>query len=90
MDRGGERIIHAVYQVWPNATTKALDVQFEHVPWVGFHFYDLIFALFVFMVGVVLPFSLTRRMEEGANRGQLYRHVIPALPDPLPLRPDLQ
>jgi predicted acyltransferase len=73
---GGERIIHAIYQVWPNATTKALDAHFEHVPWVGFHFYDLIFALFVFMVGVVLPFSLTRRMEEGANRGQLYRHVI--------------
>ena len=28
------------------------------------------------MVGVVLPFSLTRRMEEGANRGQLYRHIV--------------
>ena len=28
------------------------------------------------MVGVVLPFSLTRRMEEGANRGQLYRHIF--------------
>ncbi len=73
---GGERIIHAIYQVWPSATTKALDAQFEHVPWAGFHFYDLIFALFVFMVGVVLPFSLTRRMEEGAHRGQLYRHII--------------
>ncbi|MFZ0960975.1 MAG: DUF5009 domain-containing protein [Terriglobia bacterium] len=73
---GGERIFHALYQVWPCAATRALDAQFEHVPWNGFHFYDLIFALFVFMVGVVLPFSLTRRMEEGANRGQLYRHIV--------------
>src|ERR1017187_5406873 len=73
---GAEEIIHAMYKVWPNATTAALDAQFEHVPWIGFHFYDLIFALFVFMVGVVLPFSLTRRMEEGANRGQLFRHAF--------------
>jgi predicted acyltransferase len=73
---GGERIIHAIYKVWPTATTQALDAQFEHVEWAGFHFYDLIFALFVFMAGVVLPLSLTRRLEEGADRGALYRHVF--------------
>ena len=32
--------------------------QFEHVEWEGFRFYDLIFPLFLFLVGVVLPFSL--------------------------------
>jgi predicted acyltransferase len=73
---GGEGIIHAFYKVWPNAATRTLDTQFEHMPWAGFHFYDLIFPLFVFVVGAVLPFSLTRRMEEGANRRQLYRHII--------------
>jgi predicted acyltransferase len=73
---GGERIIHALYKVWPGAATRALDTQFEHMPWDGFHFYDLIFPLFLFVVGVVLPFSLTRRMEEGADRRQLYRHIV--------------
>jgi predicted acyltransferase len=73
---GGEGIIHAFYKVWPNAATRVLDTQFDHMPWAGFHFYDLIFPLFVFVVGAVLPFSLTRRMEEGANRRQLYRHII--------------
>src|ERR1035441_9876121 len=73
---GGEGIIHALYKVWPGAATLALDGQFEHVPWNGFHFYDLIFPLFLFVVGVVLPFSLTRRMEEGADRRQLYRHIF--------------
>ncbi len=73
---GGESIIHALYKVWPGATTRVLDTQFEHVPWAGFHFYDLIFPLFLFVVGVVLPFSLTRRVEEGADRGHLYRHVF--------------
>jgi predicted acyltransferase len=73
---GGERIIHALYKVWPGPVTRTLDGQFEHVPWAGFHFYDLIFPLFLFVVGAVLPFSLTRRMEEGANRPQLYRHIV--------------
>jgi predicted acyltransferase len=73
---GGESIIHAIYRVWPGAATRGLNTQFEHVPWAGFHFYDLIFPLFVFVVGVVLPFSLTKRIEEGANRPQLYRHIV--------------
>ena len=30
----------------------------EHLPWEGFVFYDLIFPLFVFIVGIVLPMSL--------------------------------
>jgi predicted acyltransferase len=34
--------------------------QMEHVEWEGFVFYDLIFPLFIFIVGVVLPFSLAR------------------------------
>jgi len=73
---GGERIINAIHKVWPNAATSALDTQFEHVPWAGFHFYDLIFPLFVFVVGVVLPFSVTRRVEEGADRRHLFLHIF--------------
>lgn len=32
----------------------------EHVEWEGFVYYDLIFPLFMFLVGVVLPYSLSR------------------------------
>ena len=38
------------------------------------------------MVGVVLPFSLTRRMEEGADRRQLYRHIVQRFLTALPVR----
>ncbi len=72
---GGDTLIRTLFTVWPCAATRALDTQLEHVSWRGFHFEDLIFPLFVFVVGVVLPLSLTRRMEEGANRRGLYRHV---------------
>lgn len=73
---GGEGIIHALYKVLPGGLTAALDTQFQHVNWEGFHFYDLIFPLFLFVVGVVLPFSLTKRLEAGADRRQLYGHLV--------------
>ena len=37
--------------------------QLEHADWVGFRFYDLIFPLFVFIVGVSLVFSLGNLVE---------------------------
>jgi len=73
---GGEGLIHSLYQAMPNGTMAALDKQFHHVPWQGFVFYDLIFPLFLFLVGVVLPFSLTRRLERGDSRRDLYRHIV--------------
>ena len=49
--------------------------QFEHVPWTGLVFWDLIQPAFMFMVGVAMPFSAARRMEEGASRRQVLGHV---------------
>ncbi len=48
--------------------------QLEHVPWEGFHFYDLIFPLFLFIAGVSLAISLPKRAaKEGvaATAGKL-------------------
>src|SRR5688500_5285368 len=45
-----------------------LGSQLEHVDWEGFRFYDLIFPLFVFIVGVSLVFSLTRLVEREGKR----------------------
>jgi predicted acyltransferase len=73
---GGEEVIHSLRRVFPNPLMNGLDLQFHHVAWVGFHFYDLIFPLFVFIVGLVLPFSVTHRLEAGANRAQIYRHLV--------------
>jgi predicted acyltransferase len=73
---GGEELVHSLFRVFPHPWTEALDRQFQHVPWAGFHFYDLIFPLFLFIVGAVMPFSLTRRLEAGASRAGLYRHIV--------------
>jgi predicted acyltransferase len=53
-----------------------LTIQFEHVEWNGFHFYDLIFPLFLFISGISIPFSITKRLERGDDKADLYRHAF--------------
>ena len=47
----------------------------RHAEWHGWTPTDLIFPYFLFIVGVALPFSFRRRLEEGAARGDLMKHV---------------
>ena len=56
--------------------TSALATQFEHPEWLGSHFYDFIMPLFLFVVGVVIPFSLGKRSTEAGAKSKLYPHLI--------------
>src|SRR5437867_6521703 len=49
---------------------------FNHVPWEGGVFWDMIQPSFMFMVGVAMPFALARRTELGATPQQNFRHVL--------------
>ncbi|MBI82377.1 MAG: DUF5009 domain-containing protein, partial [Planctomycetaceae bacterium] len=44
--------------------------------WIGFSAWDLVMPLFLFIVGVVMPFSFARRIERGERRAQLYEKLI--------------
>src|SRR4051812_28528217 len=57
---GGDRVARAVGRWLDTPESRRFAEQFEHVKWEGFRFYDLIFPLFLFLVGVVLPFSLQK------------------------------
>lgn len=48
---------------------------FDHVPWTGAVFWDLIQPSFMFMVGVAMPYALARRRELGATSKQEFQHV---------------
>ncbi len=50
--------------------------QFEHVRWEGLHFFDLIWPLFMFIVGVSIPLSVSRRKAEGSTKRSLYLHAL--------------
>ncbi len=47
----------------------------RHAAWNGWTPTDLIFPNFLFIVGVALVFSFTRRLEKGASRVQLWSRV---------------
>lgn len=50
--------------------------QFEHRPWGGAVFYDLIMPAFLFMAGVAIPFSLARRSKMGLPFRENLRHNL--------------
>lgn len=55
---------------------EALSPQFEHVRWEGLHFLDLIWPLFMFIVGVSIPLSIEKRRENGETKRSLYFHAV--------------
>lgn len=50
--------------------------QFSHPKWNGFHLYDLIFPLFIFLAGVAVPYSLGRLLEKGTPKQKVLLKVI--------------
>ncbi len=47
--------------------------QLDHVNWVGFHFEDLIFPLFVFMAGISIVFSLGKTIRQEGRAAAVKR-----------------
>ncbi|EEF57337.1 acyltransferase family protein [Pedosphaera parvula] len=70
---GGEELVHALYNAWPNGPLGIINSQMDHKVWQGVAFYDLIFPLFVFIVGVSLVFSLTKAIEVNGKAAALKR-----------------
>lgn len=73
---GGEEIFHGMAKATGSTFWGAIANQFTHPDWNGFHLYDLIFPLFLFMAGVSTPFSVGRELEKGKTRRQLLLRVI--------------
>jgi predicted acyltransferase len=73
---GADSVFTSLSRFGDNGWTGALAQQFHHVPWEGLRFYDLIFPMFVFIVGVSLVFSLDRIVEKTgklAAHGRVFR-----------------
>lgn len=61
---GFDYLVIALAKAWPLPFMQILAEQFQHVPWHGFHFYDLVFPLFIFVSGATLalkPLSLAEQ-----------------------------
>jgi len=55
---------------------SALGRQLHHVDWIGLHFWDLIQPFFMFIVGVAMPFSMTRRWNRGDSWNKTFHHAL--------------
>ena len=61
---------------FPDAFVEGVAKQFTHVEWEGFHFFDLIFPLFVFISGVTVPYSVLSQKERGVSVSKLQIRII--------------
>jgi predicted acyltransferase len=72
---GADSLVAALHRMTQTRPTTLLADQLEHAKWEGFHFYDLIFPLFVFIMGVSVVFSLTKTIER-AGRAEALKRVF--------------
>ena len=77
---GGDSFFRALFVlIGTPFFVEVLRPELEHSTWDGFTFYDLIFPLFLFIVGLTMPLSITRRLEKGHSRQRLYYHIAKPL-----------
>ncbi len=55
---------------------NAIYAPLDHAEWHGWTFTDLIFPFFIWIVGVAIPLSTARRLEQGQSRRQLLLHAF--------------
>ncbi|TKG96896.1 DUF5009 domain-containing protein [Puteibacter caeruleilacunae] len=73
---GGEILFRALAKATDWKWADWWSNQMHHVKWDGFHAYDLVFPLFMFMSGVAIPYALLGKLEKGAPKSTIYRKVI--------------
>jgi predicted acyltransferase len=73
---GGGAIFSSLHNIFNSSATELIRTQLRHVEWEGFRFEDLIMPLFLFIVGVVMPFSFNKRLNKCSGKIRLYLHII--------------
>jgi predicted acyltransferase len=73
---GGGTIFHGLHKAVQNPATEWIARQLSHVKWEGFRPWDLIMPLFLFIVGVAMPFAFNKRLARGDSKRKLYLHIV--------------
>ena len=73
---GGDAFVQEMAKTTGSPFWQGFATQLEHPAWNGFHMYDLIFPMFLFMAGVSTPFSIGRQLEKGKSKRELLLRVI--------------
>jgi len=73
---GGSAVFRGLAKALPWRIADACASQLQHASWRGLHFYDLLWPLFLFLMGVDLRLSLARRQASGESDKVLYARAI--------------
>ena len=73
---GGEGIFMGLDKVFHNHISGCINEQLNHVEWFGFHFYDIIMPLFLFLVGISMVYSYRKRLSVEKSNVPLWKHTI--------------
>jgi len=68
-------VFSALARAMNTSWMDAINFQFEHVPWEGFVFWDIIMPLFMFMAGASMPFAFAKYLRDG-SKAQLYKRIL--------------
>jgi len=69
-------IFKALPDLSDNAFFLWMANQCEHPEWQGFTAWDVIFPMFIFIVGAAMPFSFSKRLAQEGGKKKLFRHVL--------------
>jgi predicted acyltransferase len=70
---GGEHVAKAMEPLGEGAVLSTITTQLRHVEWEGLRFYDLIFPLFLFLIGVAIVLSIDRLLATSGRKGAFVR-----------------
>src|SRR5664279_162859 len=73
---GAEEIVNAISKYTDSPFWIGFAEQLTHPARNGFHMYDLIFPLFLFLAGVATPYSVGRELEKGNGQKKALIRVI--------------
>jgi len=73
---GAEDIFNELAKATGSPVFDWISKQLTHPAWNGFHLYDLIFPMFLFMAGVATPFSVGRELEKTQDKQKVLFRVI--------------
>ncbi len=72
---GAEKIADALSRLkFPGV--HFLSAQLNHTPWNGFAFYDLIYPMFIYVVGISAVFAVESRRKRGERPLKILRHIF--------------
>ena len=70
---GGAGFFIGIFRLFDDSVGEIFLPQLDHAQWEGFHFFDLIFPLFVFIVGMSVVFSLKKLIDTKGKKAAYIR-----------------